>query len=324
MVRLADQARDHWPIITGSPVLEMCRENAVFRVATVFGPAALRLHRPDYHSDAILQSEVDWLFMLTKGGIKMPTPYPSQNGAFLVRLSDQDGTSRMAALQSWLDGKPLGRTAEPFTADASTMSEIFHAIGATLARTHNLADHWEKPKSFARPSWDFDGLVGDEPFWGRFWEIKGVSADETDLLARIRGRCRQDLAQFLAGGADFGLIHADLARENILIDGKTIWFIDFDDGGFGYRLFDIATALFKNLWEPYYERLQTSLLAGYETERPLTPRDKQALPLFLVLRSLAYVGWIHSRGEPGMEIRKKRMMAQSMELSSAYLASDVS
>lgn len=320
LAKLADQARHHWPIITGEPALAMCRENTVFRVMTTFGPAALRLHRPNYHSEAALQSEVDWLFMLIKGGIKVPTPYAARDGAFLVRLSDENGTSRLVDLLSWLDGKPLGRTAEPFTNDASTMCEIFHSIGVTLARTHSLADQWDRPKSFERPSWDFDGLVGDNPFWGRFWEIKGVSAEETELLSRIHRRCRHDLAQFAADGADFGLIHADLARENILTDGKDVSFIDFDDGGFGFRMFDIATALFKNIHEPYYERLQASLLAGYETERPLAQRDKQALPLFLLLRSLTYIGWLTTRGDgSGMEMRKKRMMTDAVELSSAYL-----
>jgi Ser/Thr protein kinase RdoA (MazF antagonist) len=227
----------------------------------------------------------------------------------------------MVDLLSWLDGKPLGRTAIPFSGDAATMSEIFRNIGITLARTHNLADQWERPKSFERPSWDIEGLVGDNPFWGRFWEIRGVSAEVTDLLSRVHQRCRQDLVQFVAGGADYGLIHADLARENILTDGKTVSLIDFDDGGFGFRMFDIATALFKNIREPYYDQLQASLLAGYETERALTPRDKQALPLFLVMRSLTYVGWIDARGhESGMEERRKRMLDDAIELSSAYLS----
>ena len=44
---------------------------------------------------------------------------------------------------------------------------------------------------------------------------------------------------------DLGLIHADMVHENILIDGSSLVIIDFDYCGFGYRLFDLATALTK-------------------------------------------------------------------------------
>jgi Ser/Thr protein kinase RdoA (MazF antagonist) len=324
LVRIASQARDHWPIIASEPVLVMHRENTVFRVETTLGPAALRLHRPNYHSKAALQSELDWMAMLVKGGVKVPAPYAANDGAFLVNLSDEEGTSRLVDLLTWLDGKSLGRTTEPFANDTATMSAIFHNIGVTLARTHNLSDQWDRPKSFERPSWDLEGLVGDTPFWGRFWEIKGLNVEQTDLLARIRDRCRQDLVQLVAGGADFGLIHADLVRENILTADASVCFIDFDDSGFGFRMFDIATALLKNRQEPSYEQLKASLFEGYETARPFTQRDKQTLPLFLVLRSLTYLGWVEARcHEPGMDLRRKRMVADAIELSSAYLSSRI-
>ena len=43
---------------------------------------------------------------------------------------------------------------------------------------------------------------------------------------------------------DYGLIHADSVRDNMLVDksGK-VSLIDFDASGYGFRLFDIATLL---------------------------------------------------------------------------------
>ena len=39
--------------------------------------------------------------------------------------------------------------------------------------------------------------------------------------------------------------------------------IDFDDSGFGFRLFDIATTLLRNRTEPDYAGLKNALLNGY-------------------------------------------------------------
>ena len=42
----------------------------------------------------------------------------------------------------------------------------------------------------------------------------------------------------------YGLIHCDFLPENLLKDGKTLRIIDFDDCGYDWHLFDIATSMF--------------------------------------------------------------------------------
>ena len=48
----------------------------------------------------------------------------------------------------------------------------------------------------------------------------------------------------------FGLIHADAHLDNVLFDGQQARLIDFDDCGFGYRIYDVAVAL----WELRHRR----------------------------------------------------------------------
>jgi hypothetical protein len=81
------------------------------------------------------------------------------------------------------------------------------------------------------------------------------------LFETFRDFARKDLDR-LAEGLDYGLIHADLVRENVLVDGQELRMIDFDDGGWGFRMFDVATALFKNRHESGYDTLKTALLCG--------------------------------------------------------------
>lgn len=309
-----DLARDHWPAITGAPELFMQRENVVFRVETTEGPHALRLHRPGYHSEAELRSELDLMAMLAAQGVLVPRPMPSRDGRLLVQLGD-----RQASLLSWLPGQPMGRSGQPLALQGAAREALFHAIGAQMARLHALADDWTPPKGFSRPRWDKDGLIGERPFWGKFWEV-GTPLDRAWALA-LRHQARAMLEA--APPQDIGLIHADLVNENVLVadssleGGPRVHFIDFDDMGFGYRLFDLATTLYKAADEPDFTDLQAALLAGYASQRPLP--DLRLLPLFVVLRSLTYLGWIAQRADlPGMEERAARYLAIARRMQARY------
>ena len=302
---LALQAAAHWPQITGQPDLFMRRENVVYRVQTTLGPHALRLHRPGYHTTDALRSELDWMAMLAGQGVLVPRPMPSRDGELLVRVGD-----RHASLLSWLPGHPMGRSGQPLALTGTARTDLFTAIGAQMARLHALTDRWSPPPGFTRPRWDRDGLVGDAPFWGRFWE-----GDDSALLIQVRDRAREML---VTPPHDTGLIHADLVNENVLVDGPHVHFIDFDDSGFGYRVFDLATTLYKAADEPDLPVLQQALLAGYATQRPLP--DLELLPLFIVLRSVTYLGWIASRAnEPGMAAKAGTYLAIARRMIARYL-----
>lgn len=288
------------------------RENRVYRVADSQGrPRALRLHRPGYRRDAELASELDWLAMLAAGGLSVATPVAAVDGALLQRV---DGVQ--VSVLHWLDGVPMGATGTPL--QLADRRGCFRALGAGMARLHQLSDAWRPPAGFQRGAWDLDGLLGERPLWGRFWENPALDSDQRAALVRWRAIARQRLVD--AAGLDTGLIHADLLRENILVSGAQLHFIDFDDGGHGYRLFDLATALLKNRHEEDYEQLRRALIAGYHSVRPL---DVELLPLFMLLRALTYVGWIAARmDEPGSALRCRRMIDDAMAMGRACMPVD--
>jgi Ser/Thr protein kinase RdoA (MazF antagonist) len=315
---LAAQAAAFWPQITSKPVLVMHRENTVFRVQTTGGPHALRLHRPGYHSDAALQSELDWMAMLAHNGMQVPAPALSREAAFLVVLKGE--TPRRASLLSWLAGKPMGETRAPLALTGRARTGLFRKIGQEMARMHAMTDAWALPAGFERPKWDVEGLIGEAPFWGRFWDIAAAPEDSA-LLHALRARAKTALADYIRQGADYGLIHADLVRENVLIEGDTLRFIDFDDSGFGFRMFEIATTLLKNLDEPDAADLEAALLAGYTEVRPLSPADLAMLNLFVALRALSYLGWAQSRpDDPGIEARAQRFLQVAKRVIASRLA----
>ncbi|WDZ79947.1 homoserine kinase (plasmid) [Ensifer adhaerens] len=315
----ARQALAHWGVADQRPELLKYRENAVFRVSLADGrPAALRLHRAGYHGEAALRSELQWMAALRDGGLAVPQPIATRDGQLLVALPGE-GTfgAQHADIIDWMDGDPLGESGKPLSLSPERLVAIFSALGASMARMHNLADHWTPPTGFWRAAWDEEGLLGDRPLWDRFWDCAGLSGAQVAGLSALRRDLRQRLATLPTPAKDFGLIHADLVRENVLVDAAGVKFIDFDDAGFGYRLFDLATALLKNRREPTYEMIAAALISGYRSVRDLSDVALSALPLFLVLRSLTYIGWFAERPElPGARERVVRYAGETLALAS--------
>lgn len=283
------------------------RENIVFRVRDNHAQYALRLHRPGYQTKQMMASELAWMQHLGTEGLTVPTPLPSDDGTLLREVEGYH-----ADLLTWLGGKPMGATG--IALDLDDRVGTFRKVGELMARVHQVSDDWALPKNFARKRWDLDGLLGEAPLWDRFWENPGLSEAERDRVIQARDRLRSELAN---ADIDFGLIHADMLRENVMIDGDAVGLIDFDDSGFGFRLFDVATALFKNRSEPDYPALEAALLDGYSKVRTL---DMSLLRQFVLIRALSYLGWIITRmDETGSEVRQARFLMSSIPLLDAYL-----
>ena len=315
----ACEALQHWELSGDqSPTLLKYRENAVFRVELADGtPAALRLHRPGYHSEGALLSELHWMDDLRRNGLRVPEPIPSTDGRLLVRLeaSPRFGIQH-ADIIGWVDGEQLGETGTPLTFGPEEISRVFTALGATMAEMHNISDRWGPPATFSRPSWDLDGLLGEKPQWGRFWVCPGLEPGEIIRLEALRTFLQDRLRDAAEQNLDYGLIHADLVRENVFIAGDGIAFIDFDDCGYGWRLFDLATTLLKNRREPLYPLIRNSLIKGYRSRRPLADSAVDLLPLFLLLRSLTYIGWVGERPEINdARERMRRYVPEALELA---------
>jgi Ser/Thr protein kinase RdoA (MazF antagonist) len=320
--RLATAALERWGVKHGAPCLIKRRENAVFEVRTAEGaPAVLRIHRRGYHSDADLRSELLWMAHLSRSGLPVPHPIPDRRDRLLIELGAEAGPDvwRIDML-SWMTGRPLGETGVPLGMAPAELARVFHSLGAVAARMHAASDDWHRPAEFSRCSWDLDGLLGESPVWGRFWDLEALDGDQRRLIGHAREAACRDLRRFADAGGDFGLIHADLVRENVLVAEDGVQLIDFDDSGFGWRMFEIATALHRNRGEPHYALIECSLVSGYRSMRPLPDHELERLPLFMLLRSLTYLGWIRTRrDEPGSSLRLRRFIAQAVADARAYL-----
>jgi Ser/Thr protein kinase RdoA (MazF antagonist) len=219
---------------------------------------------------------------------------------------------------SWVSGKTMS---DVLSSDPSVdrITQIYHDLGVRLAEFHDTADAWSPPKNFSRHSWDRLGLVGAQPFWGRFWDNPDLLPDERYIFTQIQDQMNEALSH-LEDTLDYGLIHADLIPDNVMIDENDITFLDFDDCGFGFRLFDIATILLKQIETHDFQDKAKALMEGYRTRRDLDPRF---VLMFLVLRSLTYVGWIVDR--PNIEnaaARSRHFIERARLLSEQFMGNE--
>lgn len=310
MKAVVEKALDLWGWRGGDVGLVAARENAVYRVDYRGHSAALRLHRRGYRSDAELWSELHWMAAVARGGIGVPAPIPTVSGGMLQII---DGV-QVDAL-TWLSGAPVSAIAPRLS--GAERKALFKRIGRQMAALHEISDAWSPPDGFTRCAWDRPGLVGDTPLWGRFWDNPLLSTEDHELLCFARDIANAKLLR-IEHDLDYGLIHADLVGENVMVDEGRIQMIDFDDGGYGFRLFDIATALVKHLGRPDFQSLKSAMFEGYLSVRTI---DLSALDLFLLIRAATYVGWnIERMDEDGARARNDRFVATARDLARAHLA----
>ena len=319
---LAKAALAHWPGAFDAPVPVKFRENAVFSVRDAQGRRyALRIHRPGYHDRAALEAELAWMSALAHSGIGAPPVIANRSGGFLTEVSHPAvPEARQVDLLEWLPGVPLGTAEDGVEPSGEAIVERFATIGATAAILHNHSQGWAGAGDLARHHWDAQGLIGADPLWGRFWEMPGLSAEQTCLLQAARARAAADLRDFGQNADRYGLIHADFVPENLLFDGPRLNLIDFDDSGFGWHLFELATALFFIAGQPNYPALREAIFAGYRRERALPAAHEALLPLFLFLRGTTYLGWMQTRSETETARAMAAMMIGKVcDLAQAYL-----
>lgn len=291
-VEFAKAALVAWDMPDVAPRLIKNRENAVFEVATSNGNrAALRLHRPGYQTDDSIRSELVWTQALANAGMSLPCPIPCKNGDLISFVS---GSGRMASIVSWVDGVPLGDSGIDAEWGAGTQLDLFGKLGAELTHLHKVSDGLTLPNDFERPNLGIEELLGDAPNWGPFWENPALTEAQKTVLLKARARLRDVLGECQSKSADFGLIHADAISENVLTVGGDVTLIDFDDGVFGFRLYELGAAMSQVWGRSNAQNLADALAKGYG----LDPDDAKLIPAFTVMRVLASCGWAIDRHAP--------------------------
>ena len=287
----------------GRPVaIELARrgENSTYRVDAPRGTFALRVHRPGYRTPDMIRSELAWMEALATAGIATPTAVRTVDGSVCATIGGPEGERQISVL-TWERGEPL--------ADSYDLGQ-WRELGRLMAEVRVHGATWTRPAWFSRPRWDADGMVGEHPHWGDPIALGSWSDELTELLQAARGRVRERLEAFGTGPERFGLVHADLAFDNVLMrpDQPPV-LIDFDDCGWSWYLWELAVALAPFDGTPAFDTRRDALVDGYRSRWPLPEEDLAELPTFVMARRLVSLGWVftHADTEHAARQRERRI-----------------
>lgn len=297
---LALAATTKFPILKGASDVRLIsqRENAVFAVSSPLDQKqyVLRVHRDGYQSKASIRSELDWMAALKAAGVDTPDVVEGDNQDPVQIVSTlQIPEGRICDVLAWVEGEDLASAGE----EAGVL-ESYRMLGSINAKLHVHARGFVPPQGFDRQSWDEEGMLGADPLWGDFRDLGALTAEQLGLLERARVYVLEYLDDFGKSGERFGLIHADMMPENILLRNGEPYVIDFDDSGYGWYLYDAATLFaFEIAEEDYADRL-AAWIEGYREVTDLSEEDLSALDIFIMCRFLVGLGWLHTRQETDM------------------------
>lgn len=240
-------------------------ENSNFLVTTSQGRFVLTLF--ERLSQDELPFYIHLMAHLAQHGIPCPAPVASRENEYLGSLN-----GRPAVLASFLPGVSV----------VHTTSMQCAAAGAMLAKLHLAGQSYNQRLDNPRGiRWWRETAPQVMPFLG--------AADQALLKEELRFH-QSGLPEDLP----WGVIHADLFRDNVLFEGDRITgIVDFYFAGQDALLYDVAVTV--NAWcstedGNLDDEAVRDLLAAYHALRPLTRKERMAWPA--MLRGAALRFWL--------------------------------
>jgi len=272
----------------------------------------LRVHRPNYHTESEILSELAWIAALREdGAVETPRPVPEEDGTLLSSFRDGDSRRYVVAFEH-ISGK------EPDPSD--DLVKWYGRLGEINALLHRHSRNWQRPSSFVRKVWNFDTIIGKDSYWGDWRAGLGLTQDGRALLERTATRLEQQTCAYGTGPDRFGLIHCDMRLANLLVDGDCLGVIDFDDCGLSWFPYDFAAAVSFLETEPYLSDLMAAWVEGYRKISLLSKEDEEALPMFVMLRRMQLTAWVASHAEtPTAQSMGEPYTQGTVELAEAFL-----
>lgn len=242
-------------------------------------PLVLRVYRHGWRTRPEIDAELRALSFVSRRGVRVAAPLRADNGQLVTELDAPEGI-RFAVLFERAPGAHV--FGPPLLAQC-------RAYGRLAAELHSACDAMRR--RVRRFDIDLSHLL-DEPIRA----LEPILTNRPDTLAfvnemaeRIRPKIR---ALPIADGA-LGLCHGDLHFGNAMFDDTGApTLIDFDCCGYGWRAYDLAVFRWSLRGSKSSQsRRWNQFLSGYQQSRTLPDRLDEAVPLFLVARTIWLMGF---------------------------------
>jgi Ser/Thr protein kinase RdoA (MazF antagonist) len=223
-----------------------------------------------------VESELAWIRSLgATDDVRVPSVIPATDGSAVVEVG-----GRLAVFFTWIEGE------SPST--VWDIAAIAFELGQLASRLHRHSKTWVRPWWFRRFAWDLEAAYGQHPRWGSWKLHPDLDEEAVKVLGPLQATVERNLSQ---SGVKPLLIHADLRATNLVVgDNGLLHVIDFDDCGFAWPMYDLATAFsFEEDNEAVPELIKTWLDGyGAEPSRELLSH----VWTLIAYRRLLLLGWL--------------------------------
>lgn len=277
--------------------------------------AMLRINRPGYHSEEELKNELLWITEINeKTDIHTAEIYRGKDENVLHTFTSGSGRKYTYSMQAFLPGIPLRQL------KADSRQEQLKQVGRIAAKLHTMEEQSpHRCDSFARFTWDIPDTLYEGARWGHFQAYADMTKEERQLLQKTAEKIEESMLRYGRTRKNYGLIHADLHSENVLVDGDTMSLIDFDDSGYSWYLYDLGSAVSQQ--SARLGDMAEAYRKGYEEIRPLSSEDIRMTDTFVLLKRLVRIGWMTSHWENGILAKEGDVYFDvTKRMSEAYLA----
>lgn len=244
----------------------------LYRVDSAAGPYILRVYPHGLNLARWITAEMEILIGLKEAGVPVSTPVRTAGGELLIPLQAPEG-ERYGVLLTYAHGRSLKR---------STDSRQFAAFGKLAASMHKAA--CALPACAARPALDaYTLLARPLEIINAVYEERSADMDVLREAADGAGAVMEYLG---TEGPAWGFCHGDLNFTNVHVTaaGEMTMF-NFEYSGPGWPAYDLATVFNFEATDP-----AKAFLEGYESERPLHPRERAALGWFQAANKIWILG----------------------------------
>ena len=241
---------------------------------------SLRVYRHDIYPREAIEFEAAALEFLHLQGIAVAYPIARkstpQSGEFVTEILAPEG-SRFVLLSAFADGK------EPDYDEPGNC----HLVGESVARIHQASDNFNTPHK--RTRLDLQGLLEDSMVVLR--QYMAHRPDDLAFIEKLANDSRETVRAVPEDSADIGFCHGDLHGYNLHIHEDKVTHFDFEECGFGYRVFDLATFKWGTCQGEKRAKRWPEFLAGYESIRPISGPDLALIDTFVIIRHLWLVAF---------------------------------
>jgi Ser/Thr protein kinase RdoA (MazF antagonist) len=200
----------------------------------------------------------------------VPEGIASRDGSYVldIEVADEHRRSYYVTMMRWIEGSHV---------EGDFTDSLAYKMGMLMGKLHEAAVKFEPSADFTRPMWGAGSFRSElaklEQHYSVFlseeaWESYQAAADK--ICSQLLGMPCND--------RNYGLIHGDLHSGNMVFVEEDPYPIDFGRCGYGYYLYDMASALLE-LWPKH----RGMLIRGYESERKLEADYTRDLECFFIM-----------------------------------------